>query len=65
MTYTSWNDAPLMLSIPEAAQLIGISRSNMYALTHSNNGVPVLKIGGRYLVPKDALKNWIDAHTQS
>lgn len=65
MTYTSWNDAPLMLSISEAAQLIGISRSNMYALTHSKNGVPVLKIGGRYLVPKEALKEWIETHTHS
>ena len=64
MTYTSWSDVPLMLSISEAAQLIGISRSNMYALTNSKSGVPVLKIGGRYLVPKEALKDWIDTHTR-
>ena len=62
--YTSWNDAPLMLSVAGAAQLLNISRSNMYVLVHSK-GFPVLTIGSRFLIPKDALKNWIDAHTQN
>lgn len=64
MTYRSWDDAPIILSISEASRLMGLSRAKGYELVHSNKSFPVIKIDGRYLVPKEALKKWIDDHTQ-
>ena len=61
--YTSWDELPLMLSIPDAAKVIGISRSNMYQLIHAE-GFVVTTIGSRYLIPKQALKEWIDSRTK-
>ena len=37
-------DAPLLLRIPEAARLVGVSRSTMYQLIGSGE-VPVVRLG--------------------
>lgn len=40
------------VSLAEAAEILGISRSTAYAAVHSNEfPVQVIKIGGRYVVP--------------
>lgn len=64
-TYVSFEDVPVILSISETSRLLGLSRAKVYELAHSSKGFPVIKIDGRYLVPKEALKDWIDTHTQS
>ena len=46
-------------SVPE---VLGISRAGAYELVHSE-GFPALKIGSRIVVPKDKLREWIDANT--
>lgn len=44
------------LSIPEAAKLLGISRSSAYGAARTGNfPAPVLKINGRYVVPTKPL----------
>ncbi len=40
----------LAISIPEAGQLLGISRSNAYARAKSGE-LPTVKLGARILVP--------------
>ena len=60
---TSWESAPIMLSVPQAAQIMGISRSNMYQLTHSK-GFPVLVVHSRLLIPKEQLRVWINKNTR-
>ena len=56
--YTSYDDLPIMLSVPQLASVLGISRSGAYALVRSV-GFPALKIGSRIVIPKDELLEWI------
>lgn len=51
--------AKLTLSIPEAAKVIGISRSQMYALAKSE-GFPTIQIGRRVLVSVKGLERWVE-----
>ena len=57
--YTSYDDLPIMLSVPQLAVALGISRSSAYALARSE-GFPALKIGSRIVIPKDKLQDWIN-----
>ena len=41
--YTSYDELPIMLSVPQLATALGISRSGAYALVQSA-GFPALKI---------------------
>ena len=61
--FTDYNDLPLMLSAPEVAEVLGISRAGAYDLVRST-GFPHMKIGNRILVPKDKLLKWIDEQTE-
>ena len=62
--YTSYNELPIMLSVPQLASVLRISRSCAYALVRSE-GFPALKIGSRIVVPKDKLQNWINENCLS
>ena len=57
--YTAYEQLPLMLSVPEIAAVLGISRAAAYELARSKN-FPSLRIGTRIVVPKDKFINWID-----
>ena len=58
--YKSFDELPLMLSVPEVASVLGISRAGAYELV-KEKGFPALTIGSRILVPRDKLVAWIDA----
>ena len=58
-TYTSYDELPIMLSVPQLASALGISRSGAYTLVRTE-GFPSLKIGSRIVIPKDKLQNWIN-----
>ena len=51
--YTTYEQLPLMLSVPEIASVLGISRAAAYELARS-------KIGTRIVVPKDKFISWIN-----
>lgn len=55
----SYDDLPLTLSADDVAAVLGISRTNAYALLHRED-FPTLKIGKRLLVPRDRFIRWID-----
>ena len=57
-TFNSYEDLPLMLSVPEMAAALGISRAGAYELARSE-GFPALRIGNRIVIPKDELREWI------
>ena len=61
-TYKKYEELPLMLNVVQVAAVLGISRAGAYELVHSE-GFPALKIGSRIVVPKDRLREWIDANT--
>ena len=60
--YTNYDDLPLMLSVPDVASVLGISRAGAYELVRSD-GFPSLRIGSRIVVPKDKFRGWIHATT--
>ena len=51
-----------MLSVPEVAVALGISRAGAYELVRSD-GFPALKIGSRIVVPKEKFIEWVNAQT--
>ena len=60
--YKSYDELPLMLSVPEVAVALGISRAGAYELVRSD-GFPALKIGSRIVVPKEKFIEWVNAQT--
>ena len=57
-TFKSYEELPLMLSVPEMAAALGISRAGAYELARSE-GFPALRIGNLIVIPKDELRKWI------
>ena len=52
-----------MLSVPEVAKVLGISRAGAYELVRSDS-FPKIRIGNRIVVPRDKFIAWIDAQTE-
>ena len=59
VTFKSYEELPLMLSVLEMAATLGISRAGAYELARTED-FPALKIGTRVVIPKDKLKEWVD-----
>ena len=62
VTFKSYEELPLMLSVPEMATALGISRAGAYELVRTE-GFPALKIGSRIVIPKDELREWVKQNT--
>ena len=56
--FKSYDDLPLMLSVPDLTDVLGISRASAYELVKSK-GFPALYIGNRIVIPKEELIAWI------
>ena len=61
--FKNYMDLPLMLSVPEVGEVLGISRAGAYELVRSK-GFPKVKIGNRIVVPKDRFIQWIEERTE-
>lgn len=48
----------LLLRIPEAAEMLGLSRSKVYDLLE--NGLPFVKIGRSKRIPVTGLRKWVE-----
>lgn len=53
----------LVLSVPEAAALLGISSSKMYEVVRIQ-GFPAIRVGKRVLVNAKKLEAWLDEMTE-
>ena len=60
--YKTYDDLPLMLSVPDLTEVLGISRAGAYELVKSE-GFPSLHLGNRILIPKEELIAWIRENT--
>ena len=49
----------LVITVPEAGYLLGISRATAYVLA-SQGRIPVIKLGKRLVVPKAGLERMLD-----
>ena len=56
VTFKSYEELPLTLSVPEMAAALGISRAGAYELARTE-GFPALKIGTRIVSPRTSSKN--------
>lgn len=61
--YTNYEELPLMLSVKQLVDLLGVSDSTIYELIQEPD-FPSLRIGKRIVVPKEELQCWIASHTQ-
>lgn len=52
-----------VISVPEAATMLGISASKMYEVVRIQ-GFPAIKIGRRILVNRKKFEEWIDKMTE-
>ena len=57
--YKSFEELPVILTVPQVAKVLSISRAGAYELAHSRN-FPAMLIGNRIVVPKDRLIAWVD-----
>ena len=60
--YKSYDDLPLFLNSATVAKVLGVSPSSGYELMHEPD-FPVLRVGSRMVVPKDAFIRWVESHT--
>lgn len=56
-------DGPLLLSVTEAAERVGIARATMYRLI-DRGALEYVQVGRRRLVSRDALRRVIHANTR-
>lgn len=61
--YKNFEDLPLMFSVPEVGEVLGISRAGAYKLVRSA-GFPHIKTGNRIVVPRDKFIAWIDKNSE-
>lgn len=54
----------LLLTIPEVAQALGLSRSTVYNNLLHREDFPVVRLGGSVRVNKEKLQAWLDARTE-
>jgi excisionase family DNA binding protein len=50
----------LLLTIPQVAKSLGISRSMVYSLIGKRKGLPVVRLGRSVRVPATSLQKWIE-----
>jgi excisionase family DNA binding protein len=56
-------DSSFLLTVPEAARLLRISRNLAYELIRQNT-LPHVRLGRRILVPRRGLENWIEREAE-
>lgn len=52
-------DSSFLLTVPEAARLLRISRNLAYELIHQN-ALPHVRLGRRILIPRRGLESWVE-----
>lgn len=60
--YTDYDQLPLFLNAEMTAKLLGISISSAYELMHEEV-FPSVRIGSRFVVPKDKFQQWVERQT--
>ena len=61
--YKSYDELPLFLNAATVAKVLGIAPSSSYELMHELD-FPVLNVGSRMVVPKEAFIQWVTKHTE-
>ena len=62
--YKDFDEMPVMLSVVQAAEVLGISSVSLYKLIDKDKSFPVVQLGRRKSIPKEQLKIWIDTNSK-
>ena len=62
--YKNFNELPVVLSVKELKEFLGISRAGAYQLLHRAD-FPTLHVASRLLVAKDKLLAWMEQNTDA
>jgi excisionase family DNA binding protein len=54
----------LLITIREAAELLGLSESTVYRLAREDR-IPVVRIGASVRINRRHLETWIESHTEA
>ena len=57
---TDFDGLPVLISVPRAAELLGISRASAYRYAESGE-LPIKRLGGRVFVVRDRLRDLLEA----
>lgn len=60
--FKDYSELPLFLNADLVAKVLGVSPSSVYELMHES-GFPVLKVGGRMVVPKEKFIQWVEQNS--
>ncbi len=60
MEQNNQQNEKIALSVKDAAALIGVSKSKMYEIMRRQDADFALRLGGRILISRPRLENWID-----
>lgn len=55
--YKNFDEMPVMLSVNQAAEVLGISNVSLYKLIEKDKSFPVVQLGRRKSIPKEQLRN--------
>ncbi len=58
MSYTDFQQVPIILNVSQLAQVLGIGINNTYELIHSGR-IDAVKIGRQYRISKDAVLKFL------
>jgi len=58
--YKSFDDLPLMLTVPDVSNVLGIGLAHAYEIVRRKD-FPTITLGSRIIVPRDKFMVWIDA----
>lgn len=59
--YNNFEEVPVFMTVPQAAEVLGISAVSLYKLIQNDKSFPVISIGRRKTIPKEQLKVWINS----
>ena len=62
--YKDFDEMPVMLSVAQAAEVLGISSVSLYKLIDKDKSFPVVQLGRRKSIPKEQLKIWINTNSK-
>ena len=60
--YKSFDDLPLMLTVPDVSNVLGIGLAHAYEIARRSD-FPTITLGSRIIVPRDKFMMWIDAQS--
>lgn len=61
--YKSFEELPLMLTVQNVADVLGIGLAHAYEVAH-RKAFPTITLGSRIIVPRDRFMEWIDRQAE-